>query len=262
MKKLISLSLILSSALLAGEIDPSNPTQLNTSLNPIYEYQSFNADGSPKYSNQIGKIEGELSGAGVLLLGEIGYGRSSFDNKSGMTDSRLRFFHLPYSNDSEDATINALGWSIDAFIPTGSYKDKLGSGTWVINPGVVSAHNFSWGALYPNLMYEYTMASDTDLKNSLRAQNIDDTSHALKFDLNISPKMPSGWWLMLTPSYTANIKNSDNAAALRTFGGYFVSPKGAIGLEAQYNFEVQEENLNAVQNGQEAYAKLMYKYYF
>lgn len=262
MKNILYFFAFVSICLGAKDIDPSNPTQMNTSLNPMVEYQSYNADSEPSYDNKIVKVEGQMSGPGILLLAEIGYGKSSFDDKSGMVDSRLRFFHLPYANEDENAFINAFGWSIDAFIPTGDYEDKLGSGSWVINPGVVSAHNFSWGALYPNLMYEYTIADDSALKRSLDAQDVSDTSQAIKFDLNISPKMPAGWWLMLTPSYTANVSNSDNGAAFRVFTGYFMEANQAIALEAQYDLAVQDDKLNAIQNGQEGYMKLQYHYYF
>jgi len=262
MKKTLFTLLLLSLSLLAKDIDPSNPTQMNTSLNPTVDYQSYNKDNEKSYSNTIAKIEGQISGPGVLLLAEVGYGRSTFDDDYGVADSRLRFFHLPYSNSSEDAFINAFGWSVDTFIPTGDYSERLGSGALVINPGIVSAHNFAWGALYPNLMYEYTKAIDSDLKDSLNAQGLDNSSQAIKFDLNISPKMPSGWWLMMTPSFTSGIQNSDDAVSFRVFTGYFFIKNQAIAVEAQYNFEVQEDKLNAIQNGQEGYVKLQYQYYF
>jgi len=258
MKKILLLTTLLLSSLLAEDIDPSNPTQMNTSLNPTLEYQSYNDNGQEAYNTTVAKLEGQISGPGVLLLAEVGYASSSLNNNSGIADSRLRFFHLPYSNSSENALVNAFGWSVDTFIPTGDYTKQLGSGALVINPGIVSAHNFSWGALYPNLMYEYMIAIDDTLKSSLQ----EDSSQALKFDLNISPKMPKGWWLMVTPSFTADIKNSSDGVALRAFSGFFFTKNQAIALEIQYNFKVQEDGLNAIQNGQEFYAKTQYQYYF
>jgi len=249
-------------SLLAEDIDPSNPTQLNTSINPIYEHQSFNAEGEPSYHNDILKVEAQMSGPGMLLLAEVGYGKNSFTDKSNMVDSRFRFFHLPYSNETEGALVNALGWSIDTFIPTGDYDEKLGSGAWTFSPGVITAHNFSWGALYPNLMYQYTVAEESSLKDSLRAQGLDDSSQAVRFDLHVSPKMPAGWWLMLSPSFTTSLKNADDGASLKVFTGFFISEKQAIGLESEYSFKIVEDRLNYVQNGQEVYVKVMYQHYF
>jgi len=262
MRHILFTTTLLLTSLMAKDIDPSNPTQMNTSFNPTVEYQSYNANNQEAYANTLVKLEGQVSGPGVLLLAEVAYAKSSFNGDHGIADSRLRFFHLPYSNSSEDAVVNAFGWSVDTFIPTGDYSEKLGSGALVINPGIVSAHNFSWGALYPNLMYEYTIAVDDTLKNELEAQSLDNSSQALKFDLNISPKMPKGLWLMLTPSVTANIKNASDAVSFRAFGGFFFVSNQAIGLEAQYNFKVQDDGLNAVANGQEYYAKVQYQYYF
>ena len=141
------------------KIDPSNPTQLNTSINPGYDYRRV---GDATVRSLV--IEGQVAGPSFLLLAELGYGENSKTNKSDWRDARVRFFHLPYSNESSDAWVNAFGWSIDAFLPIGDYSKGISSGNRVISPGIITAHNFNGFSLYPNLIYNLIEADDDDLK--------------------------------------------------------------------------------------------------
>ena len=238
------------------QIDPSNPTQLNTSLNPGYDYREID-----DATVQSVILEGQVAGPGFLFLGELGYGSNNDTDKSDWRDARLRFFHLPYENKSPDAWLNAGGWSIDVFYPIGDFRKGVSGGYRIISPGVVTAHELAGGkwALYPNLIYNFGAAQDDDLKAALRAGGKPRDFQSLRFDFNISPKFDGPWYLMLTPSYTWNVKDADSSAYIRLLGGRFITQKGALNLEAQYN---TNKDLTSVREGEKYYVRLSWFQYF
>jgi hypothetical protein len=263
LKKLCYLVIACSAPLLTTDvyadkkIDPSNPTQLNTSINPGFDYRKV---GDATVQSLV--IEGQVAGPSFLLLAELGYGKNSQTDETDWRDARVRFFHLPYSDESSDAWVNAFGWSVDAFLPLGDYSKGVSSGNRVVSPGVITAHNFNGFSLYPNLIYNFVEADDEDLKKQLAREGQSDSSQSLKLDLNISPKMPDAWYMMIVPAYTWGVKNSDDSAYLRLFGGRFITEKGALNLEAQYNLEKRDGSLKSVEDGEKYYLRLSWYQYF
>ena len=240
-----------------NKIDPSNPTQLNTSFNPGLDYRKV---GDATVKSLI--AEAQVAGPGFLLLAELGYGENSKTGKSDWRDTRVRFFHLPYENDSSDALVNAFGWSVDVFVPMSEYKNGVSGGYRIISPGIITAHNLSWGSLYPNLIYNFSEAIDDDLKNQLNNQGESTDNESIRLDFNISPKLPDPWYLMIVPAYTWGVQDASDSAYLRLFGGRFMTEKGAINLETQYNLEKRDGSLKSVDQGEKYYVRLSWYQYF
>jgi len=239
------------------KIDPSNPTQLNTSFNPGFDYRKV---GDATVKSLI--AEAQVAGPGFLLLAELGYGENSETGKSDWRDTRVRFFHLPYEDDSSDALVNAFGWSVDVFVPMSEYKNGVSGGYRIISPGIITAHELSWASLYPNLIYNFSEAIDDDLKKQLNSQGMSTDSESMRLDFNISPKLHEPWYLMIVPAYTWGVQDASDSAYLRLFGGRFMTKKGAINLETQYNLEKRDGSLKSVDLGEKYYVRLSWYQYF
>jgi hypothetical protein len=246
-----------SFGLVAVEIDPSNPTQLNTSINPSFDYRK-NANSHL----EVASVEAQVAGPSFLFLGELGYGSNSATNKSDWRDIRGRFFHLPYENNESGATINAAGWSVDAIQPLGNYDKGVTSGYRTIAPGVITAHAFDSFSLYPNLIYNFVEAADSQLKQELEASGEAKQSQSMRLDMNISPVVADGFWLMMTPAYSWGTKNAKDGASFKVYTGFFFNDKQALALESQYSWEKRDGSLRKVSQGEQYYARLQFLHYF
>ena len=243
-----------------GYHDPSDVTALVTSLSPVLEYARYDNGGEPDDGLWQMKIEGQYSKDSILLLADIGYGYRTGNEEGGILDSRVRFFHVPYRNPDPETWLSALGWSIDAYIPFGDVDEGLGSGNWVLAPGVIWTHPFSAVDVSPNLVYEFTWAND-DLKDDIPDDDPND-SQAVRLELNLAFDVPDRYWLLVTPAYTWGVENTDDGAFLKAFGGYNISADTSLGLEVQYNFEVREGLLQDAIRGEKFHLRLHWEIYF
>ena len=146
------------------------------------------------------KFEGQYSKNAMLILADVGYGYRTGTGESGFTDSRIRFFHVPYRSDDEDAWVSDFGWSIDSYLPIGNVDKGLGSGNWVFAPGIIWTHDLGALTVAPNVVYQFTWANN-DLDETAPDDDPND-SRALRIELNMSVVTPPKYWLLITPSYT------------------------------------------------------------
>ncbi len=146
--------------------DPSDVTRLVTSASPLLEYHRYENEDLPDDGMWEVKVEGQYSRGSILLLADLGYGYRTGNRESGMTDSRIRLFHVPYRNDDPSAWIAAFGWSIDSSLPVGDVDRGLGAGNWVFAPGIVWTNSFEAVDVSPNLVYQFTWANK-DLKEGI-----------------------------------------------------------------------------------------------
>ena len=243
-----------------GYHDPSDVTALVTSISPVLEYQAHENGDDPDDELWEFKLEGQYSRGSVLLLADLGYGTRTGTDKSGITDSRIRFFHVPVRNEDPDAFISALGWSIDAFLPFGNVDDGLGSGNYTFAPGVIWSHDFRGWSLSPNLVYQLTWAND-DLADLLGE---DDPRHsqAVRLELSFAIDTPERYWFQVTPSFTHGVKNTDDGAFVKAFTGFHINQQMSLGVELQWNFEVRQGRLQEVPAGEKYKARLHWEIYF
>ena len=240
--------------------DPSDVTRLVTSASPIIEYHRYENDDEPDDGMWELKVEGQYSKESILVLADIGYGYRTGNMESGVTDSRIRFFHVLYHANDPAARVSSFGWSIDSYIPLGDVDRGLGSGNWVFAPGVIWTNPFEYVDVSPNLVYQFTWANN-DLKSEIPSQ-APTSSRALRLELNLAVAMPQRYWLLVTPAYTWDLRNTDDAATIKAFTGYNLSPDASLGIEAQYNVEVRNEVLQEVIQGEKWRLRLQWEQYF
>lgn len=164
MKKLVIIPvLLLFVTLVSGQekeekIDASKPTNFYSLLDNTIEYQK--TPGANIFGYR-GKFTFALNSEN-LLLAEIPLLYNDQSRKFGLGDIRARYFYLPYKNYNK--FFGAFGPSIDVFAPTGSFEYGLGSGSWVISPGILAGLMASERLqFFPILSYQYISKNTTDL---------------------------------------------------------------------------------------------------
>ena len=157
-----------------SEIDVTKPTNFYTFLDNNLEFTSN------KNANIFGyraNLTVSISPKHLLLI-EAPLLYNDKSEKFGLGDIRARYFWLPYKN--YDNFFGAFGPSIDIFAPTGNFEKGLGTGRWVVAPGVMGALMLAeWIQLFPVLSYQYVSKSTSDLI----PDNIDKETHGMSFQI-------------------------------------------------------------------------------
>lgn len=244
----------------SGYNDPSDVTRLVTSASPLLEYHRYENDSVPDDGMWEVKIEGQYSQGSIMLLADMGYGYRTGNNESGITDSRVRFFHVPFRNDAPSAWISAFGWSIDSYIPFGDVEKGLGTGNWVFAPGIIWTNSFEAVDVSPNLVYQFTWANK-ELREDI-PEGAPNESRALRLEVNFSIDMPSRYWLLVTPAYTWDLKSTDDGGFIKAFTGYNISSSNSLGIEGQYNIDVRDGLLQEVIRGEKWRLRVQWENYF
>ncbi len=240
--------------------DPSDVTRMVTSASPLLEYHRYENNNLPDDGMWEVKVEGQYSKGSILLLGDIGYGYRTGNMESGMTDSRIRFFHVPYRNDVPSALVSAFGWSIDSSIPFGDVEKGLGSGNWVFAPGIIWTNSFDTVEVSPNLVYQLTWANN-ELQEDI-PDGAPDESRALRLEVNFAIDVPNRYWLLVTPAYTWDLRSTEDAAYIKAFTGYNISTSTSLGIEGQYNIDVRDGLLQEVIRGEKWRLRIHWENYF
>lgn len=240
--------------------DPSDVSRLVTSASPLLEYHRYENNELPDDGMWEVKVEGQYSKGSMLLLGDIGYGYRTGNMESGITDSRIRFFHVPYRNDTPSALVSAFGWSIDSQIPFGDVDKGLGSGNWVFAPGIIWTNSFDIVNVSPNLVYQFTWANN-ELQEDI-PDSAPNESRALRLEVNFAIDMPSRYWLLVTPAYTWDVESTEDAAYIKAFTGYNINSSTSLGIEGQYNVDVRDSLLQEVIRGEKWRLRIHWENYF
>jgi hypothetical protein len=133
------------------QIDASKPTNFYSFLNNTLEFISREGKGNlVGYRANITWSPSERH----LFLGEVPFLFNSKTEKFGVGDIRVRYFFLPYKNYAN--FIGAFGPSVDIIAPVGNVANGIGTGRWIIAPGLAGALMFSeMFQLFPVLSYQY-----------------------------------------------------------------------------------------------------------
>ncbi|WP_163933051.1 hypothetical protein [Paraferrimonas sp. SM1919] len=248
-------------------IDPSDPTTIATWMDVGAESQTVH-DGAGN-TGSVNAVRGEMNfalGAEHLILTEFGYAKSEGvdSKKSGMLDTRLRYFNLPYQNDNNDDFIQAAGWSLDVTLPTGDYKSQLGTGMYTVAIGGMTKHVINDSLMIlPNISYVYSKAGSALEKDLIASgQGAGLTHHGLRADLFVSYKFTDAMWGMAVPSYTKGLQGAADAANIKLYLGYMFSGSDGIKLEYQKNFTKEQSIWKRVTQGMEDYVRFTYTHYF
>jgi hypothetical protein len=143
---------------------------------------------------------------------------------------------LPYKN--YDKFVGAFGPSLDIFAPTGSFENGLGSGRWLISPGItVGLMAADWIQFFPILSYQY--AGKPTYDNATNAQNVE--THGITFQVITPIVFSDKFFLQLTPILQMNNINDERADRYvqELFAAYSLEEK--LQLTAFYNGNFKDE---------------------
>ncbi len=177
------------------KIDASKPTNFYTQINNQLEYNS-RKEGGDLLGYRL-ETQYSLSPANMFLF-ELPILHNTASNATGIGDLRLRYFWLPYKNYNK--VFGAFGPSIDVFMPTGNADKGLGTGSWLIQPGITAGIMLSdWIQLFPVLSYQFTSVSNMN--------NIPDDAkspdHGISFQIITPIVFSEKFFVQVTPIYSA-----------------------------------------------------------
>ena len=198
--KFIALPLICCSLLVSGlsaqdstskkNIDPSKPTNLYTQINTNLEYQAG------KTQNLFGlraNVQYAFNPDNLLLV-ELPFLQNDQTNHFGLGDTRVRYFNAVKRNISK--SFIAIAPFADISLPTGSFKNGLGSSSWSLAGGVVFGFIVSKKiSLFPGINYVHITKPNTDLIPAASKFS----SNGIGFQFNASYVINKKTFLFLNP---------------------------------------------------------------
>ena len=217
----------------ADEMDTSKPTNFYSFLDNTLEYASHESHNIFGYR---GKVTLALSEA-HMLLAEVPLLYNDRTEKFGMGDFRVRYFWLPYKN--YDKLVGAFGPSLDVFAPTGKLEDGLGSGRWIISPGVtVGLMAADWIQFFPIASYQY--ASKPTYSNPSPAADM--ATHGFSFQVITRIIFSEKFFMQVTPVLKLNNFNDvrQDRFEQEVFAAYTLNPK--MQLTAFYSGKFEDKN--------------------
>ncbi|MDN3641415.1 hypothetical protein QWY87_01790 [Lutimonas halocynthiae] len=219
-------------------IDASKPTNFYSFLDNTLEFSSQKNQNVFGYR---GKLTLALSEA-HLVLAEVPLLYNDRTEKFGIGDLRARYFFLPYKN--YDKFVGAFGASVDIFVPTGSFDDGIGSGRFIVSPGLtVGLMAADWIQFFPILSYQY--ASKPVYDNP--SPSADQATHGLSFQVITPIVFSEKFFMQLTPIFKMNDFNNERNDRFEqeVFASYSINPKMQITGFYSGKFEDQNHTVSA-----------------
>jgi hypothetical protein len=173
--------------------DTSKPTNLFSSLGNNLEFSDRKNGNTWGYR---GTLNWAID-ADNLLLVEVPVLHNNSTGKTGLGDSRLRYFHISYKDYSK--FFGVFAFSIDATLPTGDINDGLGSDRTVLAPAIAAGLMLApWIQTFPIVSYVYTSSTDSVLVAA------EDRGSKSGFSIQaITPVVINDeFWVSYTPIYT------------------------------------------------------------
>lgn len=177
------------------QIDASKPTNFYSLLDNTLENTFSPNQNVMGYRGKIMLAPSEAH----LILGELPLLYNDRTEKFGLGDIRVRYFYLPYKN--YDKFLGAFGPSVDVFTPTGSFKNGLGSGRWIISPGLTfGLMAADWIQFFPIISYQYASEMVKDVPEGFDNK----ATHGLTFQVLVPIVFTDKFFVQLTPIYRMN----------------------------------------------------------
>jgi len=157
-------------------IDPSKPSNLYTRVSNNLEY-TFRKGGNNTYGYRANFVWASKSKVHAIHI-ELPLLYSTASKKFGLSDMRFRYFWVPYKNYSRKPS--TFGGVFESYMPTGNRENALGSGRWIISPGITTGFVFHKFSTFPILSYQYTSSvantkvpnENTEAMNGFTIQSI------------------------------------------------------------------------------------------
>lgn len=212
------------------EIDASKPTNFYSMLDNTIENTSSPGQNVFGYRGKILYAPSEAH----LILGEVPLLYNDRTSKFGMGDVRARYFYLPYKN--YDKFVGAFGPSVDVFAPTGNFENGIGSGRWIVSPGLtVGLMAADWIQFFPIVSYQY--ASKPVYDNP--SPEADKSTHGITFQVITPVVFSDKFFMQITPIYRMNDLGDErrDRYVQELFAAYSINPKMQITGFYSGNFE-------------------------
>lgn len=227
---LIILSALTTLAQQEPAIDASKPTNFYSYLNNSLEFISREKNG-----NLVGYRAGITYSPSErhLILGEVPLQYNIQRGKFGLGDIRARYFYLPYKD--YEKFIGAFGPSIDIIAPTGTSSNGIGTGRWIIAPGLATALMFAdWVQVFPVLSYQY-MSKPVSGDSTVVKDPINGITLQFISVFALSQKA----FVAVTPTFNEHfLAGTSSFSYIQELSfGYMVAPKGQISAYLKGDFK-------------------------
>ena len=231
-------SIVLGQDTSSTDIDASKPTNFYSMLDNTIEYTSRPRSNLMGYRGKLLYAPSEAH----LILAEVPLLYNDKSNQFGVGDLRARYFWLPYKN--YDKFFGAAGPSVDVFVPTGSFNYGIGSGRWLISPGLtiglMAAEKIQF---FPILSYQY--ASKPVYDNPIPSDNRE--IHGITFQIITPIVFSDEFFIQLTPIFKFNDLNDirQDRYTQEIFAAYAITDKMQITAFYNGNFKDNIHQLSA-----------------
>ena len=173
------------------EIDPSKPTNLYTQFNANLEFQSSKAQNLYGVRTNIQYAPNSNN----LILLELPILYNDHNSKVGLGDIRFRYFNAVKRNISN--SFIAIAPFADIGIPTGSFKNGLGTSSWSLAGGVVFGFILSKNlSFFPGINYVHITKPKTNLIPDINKLS----SNGIGIQFNASYVINKSTYLFINPN--------------------------------------------------------------
>lgn len=223
-----------------AEIDPAKPTNFYTQVNVAAEYSFGKAD------ELVGvRISGQYTfNPNNLVLFELPLLYNTDRKAGGIGDIRLRYFGI-IKKDYEKTfpKVATIAPTVDISLPTGSFKNGIGSSSFVIAPGLVWGYFFNAKTqVFPIISYQYISKPGSDLI----PENFRTDKHGLTFQAIGNYSFSKKTFLQVTPIYAINdLSNGTNAFTAEFKLSNLPTPKSKIQVFVRQEFTRKQTTINA-----------------
>ncbi|OHX67350.1 hypothetical protein NH26_13860 [Flammeovirga pacifica] len=132
--------------------DTSKPTNIYSQIDHFLEYNHSPRGEMFSYNPRISYTLDDA----YLLVMDLPYRFHSSKNVAGLGDPKIRYFYVPYKDDSK--IISSMGLSLNITLPLGNTKFGLGDGSLKIATGIMLgyiANRSKSISFFPTISYQY-----------------------------------------------------------------------------------------------------------
>ena len=239
------------------EIDPSKPTNLYSFIDLNFEWQGFGKGDTVGFRVMPTWAINNQN----MVQAEIPIQRADFETieaATGVGDIRIRYFGLPVVR---EATLSHIGVSLDVFVPAGDEDKGLGSGRWVMAPGIMFGIAASDTVnFYPIISYQYSASAVNCTAGGSDAGGCvppgpgesdgDGTTQGVSVEVMSVIGLPNAMWLQLVPKYSEVFDCPESRSFnLRVNYGWMLRSNLSLTVDFLHEFENRDGLRNHVRVG-------------
>jgi len=215
------------------EIDASKPTNFYSQYNSRLETILNGTDDIFAYRGQLFFAPSQSH----LIKAELPLLTNNQTDVAGIGDVKLQYSYLAYRDYSK--FFGAVAPSLEVTAPTGSYLGRLGSGRWVVSPGVtVGLIAADWIQFFPSVSYQYFSEPTYDTLFEFQRESANGFTIKLVTPIVFSESL----FIQITPTYVSSELNEkrDGRFVQEFFAG--VQIRERLQLNGFFNGNFDDKN--------------------